>query len=191
MAARRRALLGLLAAVLTAEAVVVDTTKALHAALARREATIDLGADLALGGEPLVVAGDCDLRGHAHTLFQVPDTRHVRVNGPVAFAVSDVTLVLVDPRGLGTHAQRHARQRHGAGSMSSLSTTASVRKGPSLFARPSIFRGASGQSPAPARVASEHSGGLDATNGTRASKKQVMFKTLTWNSKDDSEPHSI
>ena len=54
MAAHRRVLLALSLAALTAEAVVVKTTAALRAAADRQEATIRLGADLSLGGEPLI-----------------------------------------------------------------------------------------------------------------------------------------
>ena len=98
MAAHRRALL--LVAALTAEAVVVKTTAALRAAADRQEATISLGADLSLGGEPLIITADCDLRGHGYALFQGPGARHMHVNGTVALAISDMTLALVDAVGL-------------------------------------------------------------------------------------------
>mmetsp|Transcript_13875 Transcript_13875/g.37979 ORF Transcript_13875/g.37979 Transcript_13875/m.37979 type:complete len:159 (+) Transcript_13875:235-711(+) len=74
----------LAAAALTADAVVVETTAALRAAVDRQEATIILGADLSLGGEPLIITADCDVRGHGHALFQGPGARHMHVNGTVA-----------------------------------------------------------------------------------------------------------
>ena len=78
MAAHRRALL-LLVAALTTEAVVVDTTAALRAAVDRQEATIRLGADLSLGGEPLIITADCDLRGNGYALLQGAGVRHMHV----------------------------------------------------------------------------------------------------------------
>ena len=98
----------------------------------------------------------------------------------------------------GTHARRHARTRHGAGSLSSVQSRTSLRLPSLLSRRGSSKRRLTSESPATIKAMSEKStsgtnSGTGGLSDSRASRKLVNFRTLTWQSsqgesKEDSGP---
>jgi hypothetical protein len=94
----------------------------------------------------------------------------------------------------GTHARRHARTRHGAGSLSSVQSRTSLRLPSLLSRRGSSKRRLTSESPATIKARDSDSGTNSGTGDlSRTSRKLVNFRTLTWQSsqgesKEDSGP---
>ena len=89
----------------------------------------------------------------------------------------------------GTHARRHARTRHGVGSLSSFPSRTSLRLPSLLSRRGSSKRRLTSDSPATIKArAADERGRLSphstsgTTSGSRVSRKLVNFRTLTWQS---------